>query len=106
MIVAFKNLDDTESLRFYKYVYESGDFQEESFTKTKSYEQFYIIKNLVANDLNSDGYLDLIVTVYDSFDNNYYTEVHLFDEKQNAYVEVFKKRTDGVFIGDFDGNKK
>jgi hypothetical protein len=106
MIVAYKNLDDSESLRFYKYVYESGVFQEELFSRTKSYEQDFMIKNLVANDLNNDGYLDLIVTVYDSFDKSYLTEVHLFDETQNAYVEVFNKKTDGVFIGDFDGNKK
>jgi hypothetical protein len=107
MIVTCKNEDGSQSLQFYKYKFETGTFVREEFTKSPiTYESEFFIKNLVANDLNNDGDLDLILTVYDSFKAITFTEVYIYDSKSYNFASILKLPTGGVFIGDFDGDRQ
>ena len=105
IVVAFKNDNESESLRFYKYNYESGVFEQAAFSKPIVYAKEYYIKNLLSNDINNDGYLDFIITIYDTVKKITVTEVNIFDVNQNAYNHILSKSNTGVFLGDFDGNQ-
>ncbi len=102
--MAYKNKDESETLRFYKYNYEEASFELVNFRKTKNYTRDFYIKNLIANDINNDGHLDLLITVYNLWTKITTFEVHLFNPVQNEYDLVFSKDSTGIMIGDFDGD--
>jgi hypothetical protein len=59
---------------------------------------------LIANDINNDGHLDLLITVYNLWTKITTFEVYLFNPVQNEYDMVLSKDSTGIMIGDFDGD--
>ena len=104
MIVAYRLEDDTETLRFYKYDYDEGKFVYVNFKNTKSYTRDFYIKNLIANDINNDGHIDLLLTIYNLWTKETTFEVHLFDPYSNQYKIVLSKQSTGIMLGDIDGD--
>lgn len=105
MILASKNTNGEEELLFYKYDYDSGLFVEDKFAKTKIYPRNCYIQNLVANDLNNDGHLDIVITIYDTNSEKRSSEVHIFDPDSRIFKERFTTESSGIVIGDFDGDR-
>ncbi len=106
MIIAHRNEDKSETLLFYRYDYDNATFiQDLTLPKFKTYGKGSYIKNLIANDINDDGFLDLIVTIYNTYSSKILIEIHLYDPVEINFNEAFKIDTSGVFIGDFDGDR-
>lgn len=105
MIVAYRLEDDSESLRFYKYDYDEAEFKNVNFKNTKVYTRDFYIKNLIANDINNDGNIDLLINVYNMWTKETTFEVHLFDPYSIEYKLVFSKQSTGVMVGDLDGDR-
>ncbi len=87
------------------YNYEEAIFSLVNYRKTKTYTRDFYIKNLVENDINNDGNLDLLVTVYNLWTKVSTFEVHLFDPSKLEYNVVFSRDSTGVIVGDFDGDR-
>jgi len=99
----------TEHLLFYKYDYDSGIFVEDlqsEYLNFKKYPKGSYLKNLVANDINDDGYLDLIITIYNYDTDKIKNEIHLYNPNKKYFEEVFSSDISGIFIGDFDGDRQ
>ncbi len=105
IITACKDGKGGESIEFYEYEYNSAQFIKNEFAKTKSYSSEFYIRNLIANDLNADNYLDIIVTIQNLNTDAITTEIHLMDGINKKYDQVYVIEDSGFFIGDFDGDR-
>lgn len=105
MLVAETNDDGTESIQFYQYDQNLGIFANRPYALIEDFPTGIKIKNLIANDINSDGNLDLIVTLYNQSDKSTNTQVFFYDSTLMKFKLVVTVEGSGVFVGDFNGDR-
>lgn len=107
IITACHDENTNESIEFYRYDYTSGDFIKHDLAKTKTYTSDFKIRNLIANDINGDNLIDLIITVEDlkKQKDSVFTEILLLDLNTREFKRAYQIENSGIFVGDFNGDK-
>jgi len=97
--------ENLEKINFFLYDESIGEFIFED-VRGLFYENC-LIKNIIANDITNDAYMDLIVTVFYPKENKTETDINMFDELTGIYKKIYTITEDnGKFLmGDFDGDR-
>jgi len=66
------------------------------------------IRNIIANDITNNSYMDLVITIYFPKENRTETQINFFDEKTEIYKRGYTITQDnGNFLmADFNGDAK
>jgi hypothetical protein len=110
LIIATSNKDGSENLLFYVYNYEKAIFEKHDDLSSKISSYTFNAKdniiNLIANDINGDHELDLIITRKDD-KGVITTEFFLFSPSQQKFLKSeFVINDSGVIAGDFNGDTR
>jgi hypothetical protein len=106
MLVATKNDEKNEdTLLFYAYNYDDGVFKNDPMRSITFKEAE--VKSVVANDINGDGFIDIIATLYDTKKNTYEMEVYLFNEDIGSFSKYYSYTIDNtnIIVADINGDE-
>jgi len=97
--------ENLEKINFFVYDEDEGEFKFEDVRGL--YYENCLIKNIIANDITNDSFMDLIVTVYFPKENRTETHINMFDQTTGIYKKIYTiTESEGNFLmGDFDGDR-
>ena len=66
------------------------------------------IRNIIANDITNNSYMDLIITLNFPKENRTETQINFYDEKTDIYKRgyTFTQDNGNFLMGDFNGDSK
>lgn len=99
--------DLVEKIEFYKYNYELGKFELYPTSEIKFGNK--IVRNVIANDINKDNIIDLIITVADTAEQLSKNKIHVYagSKKDNfiQFDEIDNFETEsGILLLDINGD--
>lgn len=104
-MIGVTKMENIEKINFFIYNDQKKEFFIED-VKGLFYEDL-LVTNIIANDINQDSFMDLIVTVFNPKNNKTETQINLFSESQGIFIKIhtIKENNGNFFIGDFNGDR-
>lgn len=99
-VIGVTKTENQERISFFIYDIDKSIFKYQE-VRGLSFENAYVL-SVIANDINEDNFMDLIIIVEYKSTNNTETQVVLYDEATKYYKKVYtlNENNGGLFLAD------